>query len=148
DWKVFARTGRYFLKQYEEETNFVTWLLLDVSESMRYGSGAVTKYDYACMTAAALADLILQQQDRVGLATFDDRLRAFLPPASQPSHLKEIVHVLNQGPGREKTRLAPLFHDLAERVRRRGLIVLVSDCFDDVADLVRGLQHLRYQRHE
>src|SRR5262249_19635180 len=120
DWKVYGRTGRYYLKQYEEETNLVTWLLLDVSESMRYGSGPVRKYDYACMTGAPLAYLILHQQDSVGLATFDDHLRSFLTPASHASHLKEIVHVLNRGPGREKTRLAPLFHDLAERINRRG----------------------------
>lgn len=148
DWKVFGRTGRYYLKQYEEETNLVTWLLLDVSESMRYGSGPVRKYDYACMTAAALAYLILHQQDGVGLATFDDRLRAYLPPASHASHLKEIVNILNKGPGADKTRLAPLFHELAERLTRRGLVVVLSDCFDDVADLLRGLQHLRYRRHE
>lgn len=148
DWKVFARTGRYYLKQYEEETNFVTWLLLDVSESMRYASATVSKYDYACMTAAALAYLVLHQQDSVGLATFDDQLRTVLPPASQPSHLKEIVNVLNRGPGKEKTRLAPLFHDLAERITRKGLIVVLSDCFDEVPDLLKGLQHLRYRRHE
>jgi uncharacterized protein (DUF58 family) len=148
DWKVYARTGRYFLKQYEEETNFVTWLLLDISESMGYGSGAVSKYDYACMTAAALAYLILHQQDSVGLATFDDRVRDVLPPASQPSHLKEILHALTRGPGRQKTNMAPLFHDLAERINRRGLVVVLSDCFDDVAQIRRGLQHLRYQRHE
>src|SRR5262245_8745681 len=148
DWKVYARTGRYFLKQYEEETNFVTSLLVDVSESMRYASGAVSKYDYACMTAAALAYLLLGQRDSVGLATFDDQVRGYLAPASQPSHLKEIVKVLAPGPGREKTRLAPIFHELAERVRRRGLVVILSDCFDDVPDLLRGLQHLRYQRHE
>src|SRR5207245_248871 len=95
DWKVFGRTGRYYLKQYEEETNLVCWLLLDVSESMQYQSGPVSKYDYACMTAAALSYLILQQQDSVGLVTFDDQIRKFLRPSSQPSHLKDLVGVLN-----------------------------------------------------
>src|SRR5262245_28378876 len=80
DWKVYGRTGRYYLKQYEEETNLVTWLLLDVSESMRYGSGPVRKYDYACMAAAGLAYLVLQQSDSVALVTFDDELRQVLKP--------------------------------------------------------------------
>src|SRR5437660_11147194 len=91
DWKVYGRTERYYLKQYEEETNLVCWLLLDVSESMRYGSGPVTKFDYASMVAASMAYLILHQQDSVGLVTFDDRVRHFLKPTSQASHLTEIV---------------------------------------------------------
>src|SRR5262249_12188693 len=148
DWKVFGRTERYFLKQYEEETNLVCWLLLDVSESMQFRSGEVSKYDYACMVAAALAYLVLHQQDSVGLVTFDERLRQFLRPTSQPSQLKEMVKVMNLGAAREKTRLAPLFHDLAERIARRGLIFILSDFFDDVPDLLGGLKHLRHKRHE
>ncbi len=148
DWKVYGRTGRFFLKQYEEETNLVLWLLLDVSESMRYGSGPVTKYDYACMTAAALAYLTLHQQDSVGLVTFDNQVRTFLRPSSQPSYLKEMVNVLNRGAPREKTRLAPIFHDLADRLNRRAIVVLLSDLFDEPADVLAGLQHLRYKRHE
>jgi uncharacterized protein (DUF58 family) len=148
DWKVYGRTGRFFLKQYEEETNLVCWLLLDTSESMRYGSGPVTKYDYACMSAAALAYLTLHQQDSVGFVTFDNQVRNFLRPSSQPSHLKEIVTRMNRGQPREKTRLAPIFHDLAERLNRRAIVVLLSDLFDEPADLLAGLQHLRYKRHE
>jgi uncharacterized protein (DUF58 family) len=148
DWKVYGRTGRYYLKQYEEETNFIGWLLLDQSESMRYGSGLVSKYDYACMTAAALGYLILRQQDSVGLVTFDDQVRTFLRPSSQPSHLKQLVQVMNRGPAREKTRLAPIFHDLAERLARRALVIILSDLFDDVSDLFAGLKHLRHKRHE
>jgi uncharacterized protein (DUF58 family) len=148
DWKVYGRTGRYYLKQYEEETNLVCWLMLDVSESMQYGSGQVTKYDYACMVAAALAFLILHQQDSVGLVTFDDQIRKFLRPSSQPSHLKDMIHIMNQGPAREKTRLAPLFHELAERIPRRALVIILSDLFDEVKDLLAGFQHLRYNRHE
>src|SRR5881227_930336 len=93
DWKVYGRTGRFFLKQYEEETNLVCWILLDVSESMRYGSGPVSKYDYACMAAASLAYLVQHQADSVGFVTFDSQVRSFLKPSSQPSHLKEIVHL-------------------------------------------------------
>ena len=148
DWKVYGRTGRFFLKQYEEETNLICWLLLDTSESMRYGSGPVSKYDYACMSAAALAYLTLHQQDSVGLVTFDNQVRHFLRPSSQPSHLKEIVNLMNRGKPREKTRLAPIFHDLAERLTRRAIIVLLSDLFDEPADVLAGLRHLRYKRHE
>jgi len=119
DWKVYGRTERFYLKQYEEETNLICWLLLDVSESMGYGSGQVTKYDYACLMAAALSYLILHQQDSVGLMTFDDQPRKFLKPSSQPSQLKEIVHIMNQGVGTQKSNMAPLFHDMAERSRTR-----------------------------
>ena len=148
DWKVYGRTGRFYLKQYEEETNLVLWILLDTSESMRYGSGPVTKYDYACMTAAALAYLTLHQTDSVGLVTFDSQVRSFLKPSSQPSHLKEIVHAMNKGCGDQKTSLAPIFHDLAERINRRSILLLLSDLFDEPATILAGLKHLRYKRHE
>ena len=148
DWKVFGRTERYFLKEYEEETNLVCWLLLDVSDSMRYSSGSVTKYDYACMVAASLAYLILHQQDSVGLVTFDDQVRHFQKASSQPSHFKDIIQQMNAGPSREKTRLAPIFHDLAERMNRRALVMVLSDFFDDVPDFLAGLKHLRHKRHE
>jgi uncharacterized protein (DUF58 family) len=154
DWKVYGRTGRFFLKQYEEETNLVCWLLVDASESMRYGSTAGpddqtrTKYDYACLLAAALSYLILHQQDSVGLVTFDNQVRTFLKPSGQPSHLKDVIHALNRGCGAEKTELAPIFHDLAERINRKALVFLLSDLFDEPADILAGLRHLRYKRHE
>jgi uncharacterized protein (DUF58 family) len=155
DWKVYGRTGRFYLKQYEEETNLACWLLVDASESMRYGSmpskegkDLLTKYDYACLVAAALAYLVLHQQDSVGLITFDSQVRCLTKPSSQPSHFKEIVHGLNRGCGGEKTSLAPIFHELAERVNRRAIIMLLSDLLDNPADILAGLKHLRYKRHE
>jgi uncharacterized protein (DUF58 family) len=148
DWKVYGRTGRFFLKQYEEETNLVCWILLDVSESMQYGSGPLTKYDYACMAAASLAYLVQHQSDSVGLVTFDNQVRKFLRPSSQPSLLKEMVHLMNQGGSVEKSRMAPLFHDLAERINRRALVFVLSDMFDDVPDILAGFKHLRHKRHE
>src|SRR4051794_29739997 len=149
DWKVFGRTGRFYLKQYEEETNLVCWILVDISESMRYGSREeVTKYDYACMAASALAYLVLHQSDAVGFVTFDQQVRTFLKPSSQPSQLKQMVGFLNQGVGKEKSRIAPLFHDLAERINRRSIIVILSDMFDEVPELLAGLKHLRHKRHE
>src|SRR5438270_9514792 len=156
DWKVYSRTGRFYLKQYEEETNLACWLLVDCSESMQYGSGPpgddgrplVSKYDYASMAAAALAYLILQQQDSSALVTYDNAVRQFLKPSSQPSHLKQMVACLNRGPARERTRLAPIFHDLAERIPRRGIVVILSDLFDEPSDILTGLKHLRHKRHE
>jgi uncharacterized protein (DUF58 family) len=148
DWKVYGRTGRFYLKQYEEETNLVCWLLLDASESMRYGSGAVTKYDYACMAAASLGYLVLHQADSAGLVTFDNQVRTFLKPSSQPSHLKEMVALMNRGASGEKTDMAALFHDLAERLTRRSIVMILSDLFDDPERVLAGLQHLRYKRHE
>src|SRR6516225_7132502 len=151
DWKVYSRTGKFYLKQYEEETNLACWLLVDQSESMLYGSGPtrgdgrpqVSKYDYACMAAAALAYLTLHQQDSVGLVTFDNQVRTFLRPSSQPSHMKQIVNILNKGAGRERTSLAPIFHDLAERITRRGIVLVFSDLFDEPDDILAGLKHLR-----
>jgi uncharacterized protein (DUF58 family) len=148
DWKVYGRTNRFYLKQYEEETNLVLWLLLDVSESMRYGSGPVSKFDYACMTAAALAYLTLGQQDSIGFVTFDSQVRTVLKPSGQSSQLKEIVHLMNKGCGGEKTSLGPIFHDLAERIARRSIVVLLSDLFDEPSSVLAGLKHLRYKRHE
>ncbi len=156
DWKVYSRTGRFYLKQYEEETNLACWLLVDGSESMQYGSGPtnaagqplVRKYDYACMAAAAIGYLTLHQQDSVGLVTFDNQVRSMLRPSSQSSHLKQFVALLNQGAGRERTSLAPIFHDLAERINRRGIIVVLSDFFDEPEDILAGLKHLRHKRHE
>jgi uncharacterized protein (DUF58 family) len=156
DWKVYSRTGRFYLKQYEEETNLTLWLLVDASESMQYGSGPtgddgkpiIRKYDYACMAAAALAYLTLHQQDGVGLVTYDHAVRTFVRPSTQVSHLKQVVNILNKGPGRERSSLAPIFHDLAERINRRGIIVVLSDCFDELDDILAGLKHLRHKRHE
>jgi uncharacterized protein (DUF58 family) len=100
------------------------------------------------MEAAALAYLVLHQGDSIGFVTFDDRVRKFLKPSSQPSHLKEIVHVMSAGATREKTAMAPLFHDLSERLARRALVFILSDMFDDVPEVLGGLRHLRHKRHE
>src|SRR5262249_16802883 len=101
DWKVYGRTGKFFLKQYEEETTLTGWILLDISDSMRYGSNPqMTKYDYACTAAAALAYMVLHQADSVGFVTFDSQVRTFRKPSSQPSHLKEIINLMNEGVGR------------------------------------------------
>jgi uncharacterized protein (DUF58 family) len=115
---------------------------------MRYSSGPLTKYEFACIVTAALSYLVLNQHDSIGLATFDDRLRTCLKPSSRPSSLKEIVRALDAGIGSEKTNLGPILHEFAERSHRRGLMLVVSDFFDDVPSLLSGLDHLRHHGHE
>ncbi|MSR56878.1 MAG: DUF58 domain-containing protein [Planctomycetaceae bacterium] len=150
DWKVFGKTDRYYLKQYEEETNYACYFLLDCSESMLYKSeaSAVNKLQYAQLVTAALTYLVLKQQDAVGLATFDTGVRNFVRASSHPSHLKQLCHVMDVSPAQGETSLGPILHDLAERIRKRGLVVIVSDFFDDLPTLMLGLKHLRHRRHE
>jgi len=136
DWKVFGRTDKYYLKQFEEETNLVCYLMLDTSQSMRYQSDAapMSKLDYARRAAAALAYLVLHQQDSVGLVAFDSEIRSLVRASSNPSHLKEILHVMEGAS--------------AERIKRRGIVIVLSDLFDNVDSLMKGLKHLRHRRHE
>ncbi len=149
DWKVWSKTDKWYLKQYEEETNLLTYLLLDTSESMAYASSDnVTKLEYAKFIAAALAYLVLQQQDSVGLATFDDKVERYLRPSGQPSHLKDLFGLMNVSPAGEKTDTGVIFHDLAERFKRRGVVVVLSDLFDDPDRILAGLRHFRHRRHE
>jgi len=149
DWKVWSKTDKYYLKQYEEETNLLTYLLLDTSESMAYASGDnVTKLQYAQFVAAALAYLVLQQQDSVGLATFDERVGRYLRPSGQPSHLKDVIRIMDAVPAAQKSDMGIIFHDLAERFRKRGVVAILSDLFDDVPRIVQGLKHFRHRRHE
>ena len=149
DWKVWSKTDKLYLKQYEEETNLLTYLLLDTSESMAYASGDnVTKLQYAQFIVAALAYLILQQQDSVGLVVYDDAVRRYLKPAGQTSQLKELLRLLNVTPAREKSDLGLVFNDLAERFKKRGVVVVLSDLFDDVSRIITGLKHFRHRRHE
>jgi uncharacterized protein (DUF58 family) len=148
DWKVFGRTERYHLKQYELETNLTGWLMVDASESMKYGSGEVTKYEYAVRTAAALAHLIVQQSDSVGLARFDSQVRQFLRPSGTLTHLKEVLRILVSEPGMEGSQIGKVLHESAERFTRRGVTMIFSDFFDDVPHILAGLKHLKYQRQD
>jgi uncharacterized protein (DUF58 family) len=150
DWKVFGKTDRFYLKRFEEETNFACHILLDASESMAYRSpgAAVSKLEYAEYVAAALAHLVIRQQDAVGFATFNNSVTRFLSPSSQPSHLKQLVHVMEHTVAGGETALGPIFHDLAERIRKRGLVIILSDLFEDVGTLLSGLKHFRHRRHD
>src|SRR4051812_25670177 len=148
DWKVYGRTERFHLKQYEQETNLVAWLLVDASESMGYGSGPRTKYDTAAVAASAMAFLVLQQADSVGVGTVAGGVRGFLRPSGGTNQLREAVRVLADGPFGGPANLGPSLHELAARTGRRGVVFVVSDLLDDVPDILAGLQHLRFHKHE
>lgn len=150
DWKVFGRTDKVYLKQYEDETNLICYLVLDVSESMTYQSAgaAMSKLQYAQCLAAALGWLVLKQQDAVGLSTFDSQIRAMIRPAGNPSHLEQLLHVMEAAVPGKKTAAGPIFHELAQRLTKRGVVIVLSDLFDDVESLAAGLKHFRHRRHD
>lgn len=150
DWKVFGRTDKFYLKQYEDETNLIAYLVLDVSESMTYrGPGAaLSKLEYAECIAATMAWLTLHQQDAVGLATFDEDIRTLIEPGSSPTQLQQFFDALDRTEPRRKTATGPIFHQLAERFRKRGIVLVISDFFDDVDTMIAGLKHFRHRRHD
>ena len=148
DWKSYGRSERYTIKQYEQETNFAGHILLDASRSMLYGDGDTNKLECAKVLAAVLAYLIVHQRDSVSLNVFDAGWRDRLPASGQVGHVQTILHTLESVEPREKTAIAPLLHDLANQIRRRGMVFLISDCFDEVDALLDGMQHLRFQGHE
>ena len=150
DWKLFGKTDRLFIREYEEETNLRCTILLDSSGSMGYrGSrGATSKHQYADATAASLAYLVLQQQDSVGLVTFDTDIRSYIPPRAQPKHLRPIIDELqSQAPG-EETELSDVIKKIEARIHRRGLVVVFSDLFGDVDQLMKSFARLRSANHE
>ena len=150
DWKVYGKTDRHYLKRFEEETNFGCQIIVDTSESMDYRShlAAVNKLDYARYLAGALSYLIVQQQDAVGLATFDTEIRNYLRPSSQASHLKYLLQLMDSATAQGETALGPILHQLAERIRERGVVVILSDLFDDPQTLAAGLRHFHHRRHD
>ena len=148
DWKVYGRTDRFYIKQFEEETNLRSYLLLDTSASMQYGSGQVKKSDYAAFLTAALAYLFIKQRDAAGLVLFDDQVREILPPRSVPSYLSHILHAIGQAEFGKDTQINRVLHQVAERLKRRGLIVLISDLMDEPEKILAGLKHFRHDKHE
>jgi uncharacterized protein (DUF58 family) len=148
DWKSYGRSERYTIKQYEQETNFTGHVLVDASRSMLYGDGDENKLEYAKLLAASLAYLIIHQRDSASLAVFDAGWRQQLPASGQPGHVQTILQTLENTEPKEKTSIGPVLHDLAQQVRRRGLVFLISDCFDEPEVILDGLRHLRFQGHE
>lgn len=150
DWKVFARTDKFYLKQFEDETNLLCVLAFDVSGSMGYQGpdSPLSKFEYAQCAAASLAWLILQQQDAVGVATFDHQLRAMVRPSSSPAQWQQILQVLENASPDHPTAAGAMLHELAERLTKRSLVIIFSDLFDEAPALLTGLKHLRHRRHD
>jgi uncharacterized protein (DUF58 family) len=156
DWRVLARSDRYYIKQYIEETNLRATILLDASGSMRYAGDAsaryqgrrLSKFDYARLLAASLMHLLIHQQDAVGLVTFDSVVRRYLPARMRPSYLRVMLEAICATEPERDTALAPIFHNIAERIQRRGMVIILSDCFDDPDLFLKALHHFRFRKHE
>ena len=149
DWVAWGRTDRYYIKQYEQESNLRTYILLDVSNSMayRYG-GEVTKFVYGCFMTACLSYLMCRQQDMVGVIAFDEKMRFHLPPHSTPAHLDRVFKKLEATAPGKGTNIAPTFHELANRIGKRGLVIVISDLYDDPTEIMKALQHFVYKKHQ
>ena len=156
DWRVFGKSDRYYVKQYIEETNLRATILLDASGSMKYTGRQAAKHDgkplskfeYGQYLAASLGHMMIHQQDAVGLVTFDTRIRRYIPARSRVSHLRVILKELTETRPGDETALAPIFHDIANRAHRRGLVIVISDLFDDPEQILTALHHFRYKKHE
>lgn len=148
DWKVFGRTDRFFIKQFEEETNLKAYILLDVSKSMTFRTTSVSKLNYGKNLAAAMSYLMLLQRDAVGLSLFDSKIQKILPPRSVSSYLQPILTELDTIQAGKDTDIGSILHTMSERLKRRGLIILISDLYDDPGNVLSGLRHFRYNQHE
>jgi uncharacterized protein (DUF58 family) len=148
DWKVLGRTDRYYIKQYEQETNYVAHLLLDGSESMKYGSGRLTKLHYGKMIAACLAYLILHQRDAVALGIFDTTMRDYAPRSDAKAIIHHLMARLAAFEPKEQTSIGTVLHDMAHQIRRKGIVIVISDFFDDEERILEGIQHLRFGGNE
>jgi len=148
DWRVYYSRDRFFIKQYEMETNFVCHLVLDTSASMRYGEEARQKLRYASQMVATLAHAIIQQSDKVSLTTFDETVRGFIPPSNSMAQIVRMTEHLDQTEPVHKTQMAECLTELTGRMRRREIVIIFSDFFTDLESLEASLQRMRYHRHE
>jgi uncharacterized protein (DUF58 family) len=148
DWKVWSKTDRFYIKQYEAETNLRCTLVVDVSESMHYGRKAQNKYETACMIAACLAYLLLRQQDSVGCITFDNAVRAIIPARSQQTHIDAICRSMHVSTPRDKTDIVGILRNVTETIHSRGMVILISDFLVDREPLMKGLELLRQRKHD
>ena len=148
DWKLYGKTDRLYVKRYEEETNLSSHLILDISKSMMYNSKNISKLSYANSLVAALSYLMIKQQDAVGLVQFSSKIDSFLLPKSKPSHLNSILDRLDDDKWGDDTKIEKILHEMAERISKRGLVILVSDLIDDQQKIIDGLKHFRHNRQE
>jgi len=149
DWKVYGKTEKFYIKQYEEETNLRSYILLDVSKSMQFSSGNnVTKLEYASTLAAALSYLMMKQQDAFGLTLYSDRIVQYLPPKATKSYLQQILKSLVSVTASDTTNTASCLNSVAEKIQRRGLVIIISDLFDDIESVISALKHFSYQKND
>ncbi len=149
DWKAYGKTDRFYIKQFEEETNLKSYLIVDVSRSMDYASkGNLKKFEYASYVAAALSFLMIEQRDAVGLTLFDEGVRVSLPPRATRSYLKEILKELESAQPENKTGTSASLNLIAEQIKRRGLVIVLSDLFDTPESVMTALKHFRHKGHE
>ncbi|MBT3199502.1 MAG: DUF58 domain-containing protein [Phycisphaerales bacterium] len=149
DWVAWARSDRYYIKQYEQETNLRAHILLDASASMNYKHDAkITKFQYGCFLASCLTYLMCRQQDSVGMIAFDKDVRFHIPPASSPAHMDRIFTTLEGLTPGGKTAVGDTFHNLANRIAKRGLVIIISDLYDDQSEILKALQHFVYKKHQ
>ena len=148
DWRLWARTGRYHVKQYEEETNLRAWVLLDSSASMDFASGAISKFRWGSLLAAALMYLMIRQQDAAGLVLFDEKMRLKMPPRAVRGYLNTLFGALESARPSGSTAMATTLHQMADSLKKRGLVVLISDLLDDEDQVLQGLKHFRHTGHE
>src|SRR5262245_419411 len=148
DWKVWSKTDRFYIKQFEEETNLRNNLVVDVSESMHYGRGPLNKYEYACTVAACLGYLLLRQQDSTGLLSFDSDVRQIVPTRSSNMHIDALVKAMDVSRPREKTDVLKILRRVAESLSGRSMVILISDLLVDREPLFKGLEMLCHRRHD
>jgi len=149
DWKMYGRSRKLYTKQFLQETNLTAYIMLDCSRSMSFASaGSITKLEYGSYLAAALSYLMLMQNDCVAMGVFAEDIQTWIPGRSRRTHLSILLKTLQRSQPQGRTRLADVLHTLAERTRRRGIVILISDLLDDVDDVKRGLAHLKYLKHD
>lgn len=149
DWKVFAKSEKYYIKQFEEETNLLSHIFVDASKSMQFKhSGKVSKIDYATILAAALAYVMIDQQDSVGLAIYSDKIHTYLPPKSNRVYLRTLLSALNQIQPSGTTTTSKCLDSVAEKIKKRGLTIIISDFFDDMNSILTALKHIHYKKNE
>jgi uncharacterized protein (DUF58 family) len=149
DWKIYGKTDRYYIKRYEEETNLKSYVILDASRSMDYASaGNIKKLEYAAYLIASLAYMMIKQRDAVGLAVFDEQINTYLPPHATKGYLQQILVVLENLQASKKTGAGKSLHQIADRIKRRGLVIVVSDLLDDPSEIIAALKHFRHKKNE
>ena len=148
DWKIWGKTDKYFVKEYEEETNLLSHIILDQSKSMTYSSNNISKLEYSKILSASLAYLMLKQQDGVGLTLFDSEIRSLIEPKTKSNHIKSLFSIMEKSNPGPDTKIGDILHISAEAMKKRGLVILISDCFDDIESIISGIKHYRYKGNE